>query len=52
VNAYGPALVRLLDAASAQLTTADLAELNRIVAEGNQPAAVAASWLRSHTIID
>jgi osmoprotectant transport system substrate-binding protein len=52
VAAYGPALERLLNAASAQLTTADLAELNRVVAEGQQPAAVAASWLRSHTIID
>jgi osmoprotectant transport system substrate-binding protein len=52
VAAYGPALVRLLNAVSAQLTTADLAELNRVVAEGQQPAAVAAGWLRSHTIID
>jgi osmoprotectant transport system substrate-binding protein len=52
VAAYGAALERLLDEASAQLTTTDLAELNRMVAEGQQPAAVATSWLRSHTIID
>jgi osmoprotectant transport system substrate-binding protein len=51
VDAYGPPLVRLLNAVSAQLTTAELTRLNLQVA-GGQPAADAASaWLRAHTII-
>ena len=51
LDAYGPALVRLCNAVSAQLTTAELTRLNLQVAEG-QPAAEAASgWLRAHTII-
>jgi osmoprotectant transport system substrate-binding protein len=51
VDAYGPALVRLLDAVSAQLTTADLAAMNRrVVSEGQPVAEVAAGWLRSHTV--
>jgi osmoprotectant transport system substrate-binding protein len=50
LDAYGPALVRLLNAVSAQLTTAELTRLNLQVADG-QPAADAASgWLRAHTI--
>jgi osmoprotectant transport system substrate-binding protein len=51
VDAYGPPLVRLLNAVSAQLTTADLTSLNRQVADGQPPAAVAEGWLRAHTII-
>jgi osmoprotectant transport system substrate-binding protein len=51
VDAYGPPLVRLLNAVSAQLTTRELTRLNLQVADG-QPAADAASgWLRAHTII-
>ncbi len=51
LDVYGPALVRLCNAVSAQLTTAELTRLNLQVAEG-QPAAEAASgWLRAHTII-
>jgi osmoprotectant transport system substrate-binding protein len=51
LDAYGPALVRLCNAVSAQLTTAELTRLNLQVADG-QPAAEAASgWLRAHTII-
>jgi len=51
VDAYGPPLVRLLNAVSAQLTTADLTSLNRQVADGQPAAAVATGWLRAHTII-
>ena len=51
LDAYGPSLVRLCNAVSAQLTTTDLTRLNLQVADG-QPAAEAASgWLRAHTII-
>jgi osmoprotectant transport system substrate-binding protein len=49
VNAYGPALVRLLDAITAQLTTGDLIGMNqRVQLEGAEPAAVAADWLLKH----
>jgi osmoprotectant transport system substrate-binding protein len=49
VNAYGPALVRLLDAVTAQLTTRDLIGMNqRVQLEGVEPAAVAADWLLKH----
>ena len=51
VDAYGPPLVRLLNAVSAQLTTAELARLNLQVADGQAPAAAAAGWLRAHAII-
>ena len=51
MDAYGPPLVRLVNAVSAQLTTPELTRLNLKVADG-QPAADAASgWLRAHTII-
>jgi osmoprotectant transport system substrate-binding protein len=51
VDRYGPGLVRLLDAVSAQLTTAGLTALNRQVAVEDQPAsAVAAGWLRAHPV--
>jgi osmoprotectant transport system substrate-binding protein len=51
LDAYGPRLVRLVNAVSAVLTTADLASLNRQVADGQPAAVVATSWLRAHTII-
>ena len=51
LDAYGPPLVRLLNAVSAQLTTSELTGLNRQVAEGEPAAAAVASWLRAHTII-
>jgi osmoprotectant transport system substrate-binding protein len=48
---YGPALMRVLDAVSAQLTTPGLSGLNRQVEVGDQPAsAVAAGWLRAHPV--
>jgi osmoprotectant transport system substrate-binding protein len=51
VDRYGPGLVRLLDAVSAQLTTAGLTALNRQVAVEDQPASeVAAGWLRDHPV--
>jgi osmoprotectant transport system substrate-binding protein len=51
LDVYGPALVRLCNAVSTQLTTTELTRLNLKVADG-QPAAEAASgWLRAHTII-
>jgi osmoprotectant transport system substrate-binding protein len=51
VDAYGPPLVRLLNAVSAQLTTPELAKLNLQVADGQPAADAAAGWLRAHTII-
>jgi glycine betaine/choline ABC-type transport system substrate-binding protein len=49
VDTYGPALVRVLDAVSAQLTTAELSGLNRRVVNGGQPPSrVAAGWLQEH----
>jgi len=51
VDAYGPRLVRLLNAVSGQLTTAELTRLNRQVAEGEPVADVVEAWLRVHTII-
>ena len=51
LDAYGPSLVRLLNAVSAQLTTLELTRLNRQVADGEPPADAAARWLRAHTII-
>jgi osmoprotectant transport system substrate-binding protein len=51
VAAYGPRLVRVLDAVSAQLTGLDLIGLNRRVQLDDQPrAAVAAAWLRAHPV--
>jgi osmoprotectant transport system substrate-binding protein len=51
VDAYGPTLVRLLNAVSAQLTTPDLARLNLQVDDGQPAPDAAAAWLRAHTII-
>jgi osmoprotectant transport system substrate-binding protein len=51
LDAYGPPLVRLLNAVSAQLTTAELTKLNLQVADGQPAADAAAAWLRAHTII-
>jgi osmoprotectant transport system substrate-binding protein len=51
VDAYGPRLVRLLNAVSVQLTTAQLTRLNREVAEGKPAADAVETWLRVHTII-
>jgi osmoprotectant transport system substrate-binding protein len=51
LDAYGPPLVRLLNAVSAQLTTIELTRLNLQVADGEPPADAAAGWLRAHTII-
>ena len=49
IDAYGPALVRLLDAVTAQLTTRNLIDMNqRVQLEGAEPAAVAADWLLKH----
>jgi osmoprotectant transport system substrate-binding protein len=51
VDRYGPALMRVLDAVSAQLTTPGLSGLNRQVEVGDQPtSAVAAGWLRAHPV--
>ena len=48
VVAYGPALVAVVNQVTAQLTNADLVELNRQVALGERPDAVADAWLRRH----
>jgi osmoprotectant transport system substrate-binding protein len=51
VDRYGPALLRMLDTVSAQLTTAELRGLNRLVVAADQPQSeVAAGWLREHQI--
>jgi osmoprotectant transport system substrate-binding protein len=53
LEAYGPSLGRLLDAVSAELTTAGLTELNREMVVEQQPAGqVAARWLRAHPVPD
>ena len=51
LDAYGPSLVQLVNAVSAQLTTPELTRLNLQVADGQPAADAAASWLRAHTII-
>ena len=51
LDAYGPALIRLCNAVSAQLTTAELTRLNLQVAEGQPAAEAASAWLWAHTII-
>jgi osmoprotectant transport system substrate-binding protein len=51
LDAYGPPLVRLLNAVSTQLTTVELTRLNLQVADGESPADAAAGWLRAHAII-
>jgi osmoprotectant transport system substrate-binding protein len=51
VDAYGPSMVRLLNAVSAQLTTRELTRLNFEVADGRSPADAASGWLRANTII-
>ena len=51
LDAYGPQLVRLVNAVSAQLTTRELTRLNLQVASGQAPADAASGWLRAHTII-
>jgi osmoprotectant transport system substrate-binding protein len=51
VDAHGPALVRVLDAVSAQLTTVELSGLNRqVVVDDQPPSAAAAGWLRAHPV--
>ena len=50
LDAYGPPLVRLVNAVSARLTTAELTRLNLQVAEGRPPAEVAAGWLRANAV--
>jgi osmoprotectant transport system substrate-binding protein len=48
LDAYGPALTRVLDSVSAQLTTTSLAELNRrAVIDGVPVAQVAEDWLKA-----
>ena len=51
LDAYGPPLVRLTNAVSAQLTTGELSRLNLQVDKGQAPAVAAQRWLRAHTII-
>jgi osmoprotectant transport system substrate-binding protein len=51
LDAYGPRLVRLLNAVSARLTTGELTRLNLEVAKGRPAPDAVASWLRVHTII-
>jgi glycine betaine/choline ABC-type transport system substrate-binding protein len=51
IAAYGPSLVRLINAVTAQLTTRDVVDMNRRVElEGTEPAAVAADWLLRHPV--
>jgi osmoprotectant transport system substrate-binding protein len=51
VDAYGPPLVRLLNAVSAQLTTVELTKLNLQVAKGQPAADAVGAWLRAHPIV-
>jgi osmoprotectant transport system substrate-binding protein len=49
LTAYGPALVRLIDAVTAPINTWDLIHLNqRVQLQGVEPATVAADWLLGH----
>jgi osmoprotectant transport system substrate-binding protein len=49
---FGPRLVEVTNAVSAALTTEDLQGMNRDVAEGEAPAAVASGWLAERGIPD
>jgi osmoprotectant transport system substrate-binding protein len=51
LDSYGPPLVRLVNAVSAQLTTSDLTRLNLQVLKGQPAADAASAWLRAHTIV-
>jgi osmoprotectant transport system substrate-binding protein len=51
LDSYGPPLVRLVNAVSAQLTTRDLTRLNLQVLKGQPAADAASAWLRAHTIV-
>jgi osmoprotectant transport system substrate-binding protein len=51
LDAYGPTLVRLCNAVSAQLTTTKRTRRNLQVADGQAAAEAASGWLRAHTII-
>jgi osmoprotectant transport system substrate-binding protein len=51
LDAYGPSLVRLCNAVSAQLTTVELTRLNLQVADGQPAAEAASAWLRAPTTI-
>src|SRR5262249_27767122 len=45
--AMTPAIIRVLNAVSAELTTNDLLQLDKkIIADGEKPATVARTWLR------
>jgi osmoprotectant transport system substrate-binding protein len=51
IAAYGPALVGVVDAVSAQLHTRDLIHLNqRVQLQGVKPATAAAQWLLQHPV--
>jgi osmoprotectant transport system substrate-binding protein len=51
IVAYGSALVSLVNAVTAQITTRGLIDMNRQAElDGAEPAAVAADWLRSHQV--
>jgi osmoprotectant transport system substrate-binding protein len=49
---FGPKLVEVTNAVSAALSTEDLQRMNRDVAEGEAPAAVASGWLAERGIPD
>ena len=50
-EAYGSALVRLINNLTAQLNTRDLIQMNqRVELDGAKPAAVAADWLVNHPV--
>jgi osmoprotectant transport system substrate-binding protein len=50
-DAYGSALVRVINNLTAQLNTQDLIQMNqRVELDGAKPAAVAADWLVNHPV--
>jgi osmoprotectant transport system substrate-binding protein len=50
-DAYGSALVRVINNLTAQLNTRDLIQMNqRVELEGAKPAVVAADWLSNHPV--
>lgn len=52
IDRWGPGMAAALDELSAELTTADLRELNARVAGGDPIEVVATDWLTSHGFLD
>lgn len=49
---FGPELIEVIDAVSAELTTAELRALNALVSGGADPGEAAEAWLADHDLAD